>query len=273
MRAGASAAALRGVRESVSPPFRVLTREPAPELACRPRVRSQHWALQHPLFEGVEASRVLPLLSGVRPRDYRVGEIVCHPDLRRPGLLLLLYGRLCLFDLTSEGRRVILGYVEPGGVEGLLTLNGLPDHFAEAVAPSQAVSVSRPLLERLTEAEPKVATNLVALASRRLKRLEEQLQRLTLRDPSARLAGQLLALAETFANDEEAETWVGPRLSHEQLADMLGLRRETVTVHLRRLRRLGAVRVLQDRFLLHRPLLLSLRDGTPAATAAAQARS
>jgi hypothetical protein len=52
---------------------------------------------------------------------------------------------------------------------------------------------------------------------------------MTLRDPCHRLPDQLLALAEPVGYGRVRP---GPRLSHETLADMVGLRRETVTLSL-----------------------------------------
>ena len=84
-----------------------------------------------------------------------------------------------------------------------------------------------------------------------------------LRDPTQRLAAQLLALAEAVGR-RQGNSVLAPRLSHEALADMLGLRRETVTLHLARLRRMGILRVEGDRFRLQTDALAALKEGHAA---------
>jgi CRP-like cAMP-binding protein len=175
-------------------------------------------------------------------------------------LHLVLSGRLCLFDLTPDGRRLILDYVEPGGLDGYLAVAGLRGHFTEALAPTEVVSIGRTALDQMLLAEPRLALNLLWSMSRRLQRRQDQVERMCLRDPTQRLAAQLLALAEAVGERREG-WWHIPRLSHEGLADMLGLRRETVTLHLARLRRMGAVRVEGDRFRLKADALATIRDG------------
>ncbi len=218
-------------------------------------------ALGHPVFTGAQPERVMPLLAQVRPECHRTGETVVRPG-ERPALHLLLSGRLRVFKLTPDGRRVILDYVEPGGMDGPLAVAGRRGHFSEAVTESVTLTLSAPLLQDVVRAEPIVAMNLLVAMSDRLLRREEQLERLCVRHPGQRLAAQLLALAVP----SPADLWTGPRLSHEALADMLGLRRETVTLHLGRLRRIGAVRVERDRFVVDPGLLAAVRDGQePAA--------
>lgn len=220
--------------------------------------------LEHPLFADLDHALLEPLLGAMRPRHFEIGELVSQPGGSWPALHLLLQGRLCLYELTSDGRRVILDFLEAGGVDGLLELAGLGAHFCAAAAASEVASLSPAALDELMQAAPQMGLNLLKVAVRRLHRREEQLELLALRQPGQRLAGQLLALAEECGNDRASTTWWAPRLSHEALADMLALRRETITLHLGKLRRMGAVRVQRDRFMLDRGRLTALRDGHPA---------
>ncbi len=58
------------------------------------------------------------------------------------------------------------------------------------------------VLERLVETEPCIASNLIRLVAIRLENREEHLESMALRDPSQRLARQLLALGETLGRRE-----------------------------------------------------------------------
>ncbi len=91
---------------------------------------------------------------------------------------------------------------------------------------------------------------------------------MALRDPSQRLARQLLALGETLGRREGKWVALRPRLTHQMLADMLGIRRETVTVHLHRLVELGAVQVRSGHLILDRSALQRRVGGQPRAPAA-----
>lgn len=212
------------------------------------------------VFRNLAHDRLRAHLEPLAVRSYAAGETVAEPNLRRMALQVVLNGRLRLFEVTPGGRRIILDHVEAGGVDGLLAVAGLRGHLTEALVDSDVVTISRPAFEGMVREEPHLAMNLLWIMSRRLRRREDQLARLTLRDPGQRLAAQLLALSET-ADDRHPRDASSPRFSHETLADLLGLRRETVTLHLARLRRMDAVRVQDHCFRLNVRLLEAIRDG------------
>jgi CRP-like cAMP-binding protein len=220
--------------------------------------------LAHPIFVGTQLDTLRPLLTGVKVRVFGAGEIVSRPDTSWPVMQLLVEGRLCLFELTRDGRRIILDHVEAGGVDGMV-MAGRRGHFGVALERSRVAALGPDLIANLIHLDPQFAINLLRAAGERLQRREEQLERLTLRDPAQRLTGQLLALSAHVTG--ASGMYSIPRVSHEALGDMLGLARETVTLHLGKLRRLGAVRVEGDRFVLDRELLTTINDRQHEASA------
>ena len=108
---------------------------------------------------------------------------------------------------------------------------------------------------------------LIRLVATRLENREEHLESMALRDPS-RLARQLLALGETLGRREGKWVALKPRLTHQMLADMPGIRRDRVTVHSHRLVESGAVQVRSGHLILDRNALQRRVGGQKRATAA-----
>jgi CRP-like cAMP-binding protein len=212
------------------------------------------------VFRSLRHERLRDCMLRLNLREYAAGETVAEPSLRRAALHLVLSGPLCVFEVTPAGKRIIFDHVEPGGVDGMLRVAGVRGHFTQAVIRSEVVTVPRQAFEDMAAAELQLGLNLLWIMSRGLRTREDQLTRLTMRDTGQRLAAQVLALSGDRDGQEPREGSC-PRLSHEALADLLGLRRETVTVHLARLRRMGALRVEDHRFHLQVRLLQAVRDG------------
>lgn len=215
--------------------------------------------LDHPIFDGVDRESMGPFVAGLPTRAYPAGRTVSRPDASWPVMHLVLKGRLCLFELTPDGRRVILDYVEAGGVDGMMTITGTRGHFSVAVMPTEVVMISPALIGNMIHADPRFAINLLRAAGERVQEREEHILRNALRRPQQRIAAQLLALTGDRGADGGCAT--APRLSHEALGDMVGLRRETVTLHMGRMRRRGLIGVQGDRFTLDVARLVALRDG------------
>lgn len=225
-----------------------------------------------PVFADIPPEKLLPLPPGVRLRSHDRGALVSQPGVMPAALRILLKGRVCLYEMTAEGRRLVLEYMEPGDAYGMLDLAGLPRNFSVAETPCEVVSIGADAMNQLVQRVPELGSNLFGTTIRKLHRRQAQLQWLCLREPSQRLAAQLLAMAGDHRQPGSSEVSVA-RVSHEGLADMLALRRETVTLHLGRLRRLGLVRVENDRFLLDVDGLNAIVEGLPARMAARPPRS
>lgn len=157
-------------------------------------------------------------------------------------LYLVLQGGLRSYQLTADGRRLVLEIIGPGGFDGVLPMLGERGHFSEAATESVVACLEWTLVQQLFAADPQLARNLVEMVANRLERREEHLESMVIRNPTRKLARQLIALARATGRQGLNGGWaLPPGLTHQLLADMLGVRRETVTIHLQRLSRLGAV--------------------------------
>lgn len=207
-------------------------------------------ALAHPFFRGVREERVAPILTIALPQVVPARTLINLPGSSEPALHLVLFGLLRSYLLNYEGRELLLEIIGPGGLDGFLTAAGLPGHFTEAVHDSLVASFSRDTLNRLIEADARIEFNLLSVVAARLAARERHLEAMAARGSTRGLASLLLLLAEKAGAADRCETVLDLRLTHQMLADMLGVRRETVTVDLPELVAAGAVRTSKRRFVV-----------------------
>jgi CRP/FNR family transcriptional regulator, cyclic AMP receptor protein len=216
--------------------------------------------LDHPLLRDVRTDRLERILDGIAIKEVPRGALLNTPAVT-PGLMyLVLSGRLRAYQVTADGHELLLELIPEGGFDGLLSVAGKRGHFTEADDDSVVASLALPTLERLMSLEPRVGMNLIQLIVERLEGREEHLEAIVLHDPTQRLARQLLALGETLGRKQGDRLALTPRITHQMLADMLGVRRETVTLHIGRLSELGAVSVEKGKFLLDPGILGRIVD-------------
>jgi len=205
-------------------------------------VSGKDLVLAHPLFDRVSRDAVLPLLGRALVRKIPRGRVLHSPGEQSQPMYLLLSGRLRAYQLAPDGRRLVLEIIMPGGFDGVLPMLGKRGHFNEATADSVVACLEWKLLEELFVAEPHLLRNLVDMVATRLEGREGHLESMAMRDPTRRLARQLAALAGSVGEQAGEHRIALPRtITHQLLADMIGIRRETVTLHLRDLIELGAV--------------------------------
>lgn len=219
--------------------------------------------LRHPIFRGAEVDALADVLGTVGTRWIAKSTTLASPGSGQRAVILVLEGQLRSFLLTPDGRRVILELVGPGGIDGLLPTVGLTGHFTEAVQRSLVATLSPVQFDRLIRADPTVAVNLVTTATRRLAVREYQLESMAVRDPGRRIAAQLLFLARTSGERDPGRQTTRLRhgLTHQVIADMSAVRRETVTLHMQRLTEAGAVQSRGDHLAVEPEVLAAIVAG------------
>ncbi len=166
------------------------------------------------------------------------GRILYRPGDRGTTLFLLNAGSVQLYHLSKDGRKLITATLSMGASFGALPLTGqhIQTSFAEVVESSQIGVIAINDIEHLLIQRPTIALALLRMLGQRLVQLEAQLIDTTFKSTSARLAALLLQLAR-----QQGGLFVVEGLSHEELAERLGVYRETVSTALRELKDAGAI--------------------------------
>lgn len=183
--------------------------------------------------------------------DTRVekGRIFYTPEEESEKLFMLKEGRVRLYTVAPDGRELTLAMVDAGQVFGEMSLTSqrLRGAYAEAMEPVLVCAMNRRQLEELVRRKPEVGIRLISILSERLALYESRLEDIGLKEVPARLASLILRLTDS----EGVMTWTGVRIpnryTHEQLAAMIGAKRETVTRAFGQLQELGAVELRRRR--------------------------
>jgi len=154
----------------------------------------------------------------------RQGRILYMPEETGEVLLFVQEGSVQIYRISPEGKKFIIDNLGAGAVFGEMALIGHHMHssFAQALEDSVLCLIRRDDLERLLLDKPKVALRILEVLGKRLSEAERKLEDMAFRSVAARLASLLLRLSR----DDEGTI---DGLSHQELAEMIGTYRETVT--------------------------------------------
>lgn len=180
---------------------------------------------------------------------YPPGQIFHSPNEIGEQLFVLRSGRVRIYKLSPEGRALTLMVLEPVTIFGEMTLVGqwLHDTFAEAMSECVIGVIGRDTLHRILERYPQVAIAFMEVMGQRLRAMENKLADIAFKSVPQRLASVLLNLAGVPpGNAQPAVTPSAVRYTHQQLAEMIGSYRETVTKAIGELREAGAIRIEDD---------------------------
>ncbi|MCA1600960.1 MAG: Crp/Fnr family transcriptional regulator, partial [Acidobacteria bacterium] len=145
-----------------------------------------------------------------------------------------------IYRMSPEGRKLVIAKLPPYTFFGEMSCigQGMYDTYAEAIEESLICTMSRNDVERLLLAKPKVALRILEAVGKRVVDAERQLEEIAFKGLIPRLAALLLREAE----GEEIKG-----LSHQDIAEQLGVYRETVTSALNELKAAGIIDIGRKR--------------------------
>jgi CRP/FNR family cyclic AMP-dependent transcriptional regulator len=194
-------------------------------------------------------------------KRWHADAIVLTEHDRPSGLYIVARGRAKTVLFGESGREITLGVLQPGdffGETALLDSDHLEANLV-AVDDLALLCLERDAFLQLVARDRQVSLALLARMARRVRRSDALAGDLALRDVGARLRRTLLALAEERGEARGDGIYIRRRPTQQDLANMVGTCRETVSRLLSAMGRSGLIEA-RGRSLLLRPPLLERRQ-------------
>ena len=157
------------------------------------------------------------------------GQALFHEGDPATRVFTLTRGTLKLYKLLADGRRQVTGFLRPGDFLGI-SVDDEHAFSAEALEDSQLCWFPRARFDDFVEEQPTMERELYRMAAHELAAAQQQFVLLGRKTASERLASFLLILSER----SELSSRAGPGMvrlpmSRSDIADYLGLTKETVS--------------------------------------------
>lgn len=178
------------------------------------------------IFQDLTTSELEEMDRQITMSTCEPGKIFYMPEDSGEVLFLLKKGRVQLYRISPSGKKLVVATLGPGTIFGEMSLvgQGMHNTFAESVDECLLCVMSRADVERLMREKPKVAFRFVESLGDRVTQLESRLEEIAFKSIPARLASLLLRLA-----DEQGDGTLVKGYTHQDLGEMLGTYRETIT--------------------------------------------
>jgi len=191
--------------------------------------------------EAIESLRAIPLFSQVTDSDLElIASLLIERRFARnttiveeglPGdyMYVIREGRVKVTKLSDEGREKILMFLDPGGFFGEMALLDRAPRIAsvKTLEPARLLALSRNDFLNALRTSPDLAMGVIQELVRRLREVDEQASSLSFQRVKERTKGVMRRLAAEEPGPEGRRAT--PPLTHQQIADMIGTSRETVT--------------------------------------------
>lgn len=197
------------------------------------------WYLKHcELLGGLQDEQLAALERRSRFKQFPAGSPVYLPAQTADSVMLVAEGLVKICHLTAEGKSSTLAFVGAGEVFGELALFGANrrEEYVESLRPTTLVRIPRDALEQLVRDDMTVAFRLNRMLGLRRLKIERRLRNLLFTSNEHRLIHLLIDLAEDFGEHDGNRVRLKLKLSHQEMANLIGITRESVTILVGRLK-------------------------------------
>ena len=179
----------------------------------------------------------------VQRRQYSRGDTIFVKDDPGESMFIVEDGAVRIYVPGTQGADLTLAVMQPGEFFGDLSLlDGRPrSASAEAARKSVLLTLERDDLTELVESRPQAALAILRVIAERLRETDQMASDLAFLDVSGRLARRLLDLAASNGKEREDGVLINTTITQEELANMIGVTRESVNRNLGMFRRLGLI--------------------------------
>ena len=188
------------------------------------------------LFQGFDAEEMREVERVTTTRTFKRGDVLYMPGETGEALFLLRSGAVQIYRMSPEGRKLVIAQLLPFSFFGEMSCigQGMYDTFAEVVEDSTIVTMNCAVLNRLLVTKPEVARRILEAFGRRVLDAERQLEETVFKGIPARVAALLIRESKGEAVDG---------LTHQDIAERLGVYRETATNALNELKAAGLIEI------------------------------
>ena len=191
------------------------------------------------------------LVAIAHKNTYIKGDYIFQASQLNDSIFILLDGRVKITRLSNEGRELIQWFCLPGEIFGLSEDRHIPYRgiYAQALLKSKLLVIPKKEFNQYLISHPHLALLIIKQLASRLRTLGDMLLHMSSDDALARFLKLLQRLCNCYGREDGSSIHIDIHLTHQEMADMIGVCRQTVSTMLGSLRRQG--RLTADRNGIH----------------------
>jgi CRP/FNR family transcriptional regulator len=184
------------------------------------------------------------LLGRATLRHFESGAMLSDPEHRPEKTFLCASGTLKVTKLLASGREILITILQTDSLwSDRAVLNGYwREVFIEALEPSDVYALDNVAFEAYLRAKPERITGFMQRISEQVSDALTLLDDFRGRDVASRLARVLVKFSKQYGVQTDTGVRIDLPVTHQDLANMIGTARESVSRNMARFRQKGYVR-------------------------------
>lgn len=208
-----------------------------------------------PYLRNLKPKDLRRILKIAQVREFRKGEHIFSKADLADHMFIVLAGQVKIYTRSGGRKRKTFAYLGPGRFFGEMALLEKKARSASALcmADCRVLTIHKKDFKQVLTSDAKLTYYVLRTVSERLRRANEDIENLLFRNILGRVCKALYDLASESGQRSNGGLLLPDRLTHQELADLVGTTREPLSRALSVLRRSEMVQTRGGRIFIREP--------------------
>lgn len=212
-----------------------------------------------PLFSSLSDKDIQEISSRMIDKNFRKNEIILQAEDTNAYMYIIWSGKVKVVRTTEEGKEIFFAMHQAGDFFGEMTLIDGKTTPASVIAiePSEVSTISKQDFREIVTSHSEVGWSLLEILCSRLRHCYETIQLLNFNNATQRIKMLFLILSDEYGEKSDEGITLNLKLTHQNMSEMTGMTRETVTRVLDKMQKNKDITILKSKFIRLKPNFLS----------------
>jgi len=203
------------------------------------------------LFSSFTDKEIEQLINKLIIKKFKKHETILYEEDTNEFMYIILFGKVKAVRMTEEGKEIILAVHQAGDFFGEMSLIDGKTTPASVIATEDSLVaiISKKDFYSILLVQSKLTISLLKIFCNRLRKSWDTIQLLNFNNASQRTKMILIMLSDEYGKKSSDGITLNIKLTHQDIAEMTGMTRETVTRILDKWQKTGEITVLKNKFI------------------------
>ena len=186
---------------------------------------------------------LLNFFSKYPVKKYKKGEIILHPGEDFGGISFVKSGSIRVYSLSKDGRETSIQLFKPMFYLSLIAqmTHTKNQYFMEAISHVDVMTAPKADFLKYLENNPTVKNEVMVAFLKKFLDLTTNMLQIIASDAQSKVLGLIYSLADEFGVKKGEKVVIKFKITHKLIASLTGLTRETVTLQMLKLQKMGLI--------------------------------
>jgi CRP/FNR family transcriptional regulator len=210
---------------------------------------------QTEIFSQLNDAELEEIIDKIIVKQFRKNETILYEEDTNEVMYIILMGKVKVIKTTEDGKEIIMAMHKSGSFFGEMSLIDGKTTPPSVIAREDSLIALISKIDFLSIVfnQNTVTKNMMEILCSRLRKSWDTIQLLNFNNATQRTKMLFLTLIDEYGEKSPEGITLNIKLTHQDISDMTGLTRETVTRVLDKLQKLKEISVLKNKFIQLNP--------------------